>query len=67
MVVSTEFKFIFINELNNVVATLDMSHVRLVNYAIFNDSQDQLITAGIDGVFIFDFIYESKYSPKLAA
>ena len=40
MIVSTEFKFIFVNELNNVVATLDMSHVRLVNYAVFNDHND---------------------------
>ena len=37
MIVSTEFKFIFVNELNNVVATKDMNHVRLVNFAYFND------------------------------
>jgi hypothetical protein len=40
-----------------------MSTIRLVNFAEFHDSKDKLITAGIDGVFIFDFYYKGKYDP----
>ena len=31
------------------------------------DEKDKLITAGIKGVFIFNFIYDGKYTPRLAA
>jgi hypothetical protein len=44
-----------------------MSQIRLVNFAEFYDAKDLLITAGINGVFIFNFDYQSKYNPKLAA
>ena len=44
-----------------------MSQIRLVNFAEFYDPKDLLITAGINGVFIFNFDYRSKYNPKLAA
>jgi len=55
------------NELYNVVCSQDMSHIRLVNFAEFHDAKDLLITAGINGVFIFKFDYKSKYNPKLAS
>lgn len=44
-----------------------MSSIRLVSHAEFYDVKDLLITAGINGVFIFNFDYQSKYNPKLAA
>ena len=44
-----------------------MPRLRLVNFACFNDAQSQLITAGVDGVCIFEFVYKSKYSPKRSA
>lgn len=66
--VSTDFKFYFINELGNVVKPpLDMSVIRLVKHAVFHDELDMLITAGINGVFIFKFDYQGKYPPRLAA
>lgn len=34
-----------------------MSQIRLVNYAEFYDVKNLLITAGINGVFIFNFDY----------
>ena len=37
MVVTSEFKMLFINELSNVVATLDMKINRLINFAYFID------------------------------
>lgn len=46
---------------------LDMSVIRLVNHAHFHDEQDLLITGGINGVFIFNFNYQGKYPPRLAA
>jgi len=65
--VSNEFKFIFVNELHKIIATLDMSHIRLINFAYFNDSEDTLIVSGVDGTFLFNFNYTGKYNPKLAA
>ena len=44
-----------------------MSSIRLVNIAQFNDKDNQLIVGGINGVFVYDLNYKSKYSPKLAA
>lgn len=40
LIVTSEFKMFFVNELNNVVSTLDMSAIRLVNFAVFNDKHD---------------------------
>ncbi len=34
-----------------------MSSIRLVNHAEFYDAKDLLITAGINGVFLFNFDY----------
>ena len=44
-----------------------MSSIRLVNITQFNDKDNQLIVGGINGVFVYDLNYKSKYSPKLAA
>ena len=52
---------------------MDMSSIRLVNfvknniYVEFYDEESKLITAGIDGIFIFDFVYKGKYDPHHAA
>lgn len=67
LVVTADFKLHFLNEILKVVDQLDMSSIRLVNFAEFRDEEDKLITAGIDGVFIFHFNYQSKYTPALAA
>ena len=55
------------NELLKVVDTKDKSDIRLVNSAYFVDEESRLVTAGNEGVFIFDFKYNSKYAPKLAS
>jgi WD40 repeat protein len=39
----------------------------LVSFAAFFDGQGKLLTAGIDGTFIFDFDYRGKYDPQHAA
>ena len=58
---------IFINEMYAAVSFLDMSAIRLVNFVEFYDEESKMITAGIDGIFIFDFVYKGKYEPKHAA
>lgn len=67
VVITADFKMHFLNELLKVVDSIDMSAIRLVNFAYFIDKDDRLVTAGIDGVFIFDFRYISKYAPLLSA
>ena len=67
MIVTADFKMYFLNELLKVVSHVDMSAIRLVNFAYFCDEDDRLITAGIDGVFVFHFNYQGKYAPLLAA
>lgn len=67
LAVTADFRMFFINENLNVVQMIDMSSIRLVNFAVFNDKDDQLIVGGINGVFVYDFNYKSKYSPQLAA
>jgi hypothetical protein len=58
LIITSDFKFLFLNELNNLVEPpLDMSSIRLVNHAYFYDELDLLITGGINGVFIFNFNY----------
>lgn len=44
-----------------------MSVIRLVSHAQFDDSQDLLITGGVDGVYVFNFDYQGKYEPKIAS
>lgn len=66
MIVTANFKMYFLNELFHEVHQIDMSSIRLVNFAYFDDRSGSLITAGIDGVFIFDFNYQGKYLPALA-
>lgn len=65
--VTADCKMHFLNELLRVVDSIDMSGIRLVNFAHFIDKDDRLVTAGIEGVFIFDVKYVSKYAPLLAA
>ena len=67
LVITSQFKFIFLNELCYVVTMLDMSELSTVNFVHFNDKQSQLVTAGIKGVYIHNFRYTGKYDPKLAA
>ena len=64
---TSDFHFIYLNELYNVVQHSDMKSLRLVTHAEFIDSKDLLITAGKDGVFIFKFAYFGNYKPELAA
>ena len=66
MIVTANFKMYFYNELFHEVEQIDMSHIRLVNFAYFDDRSGSLITAGIDGVFLFHFNYQGKYLPALA-
>lgn len=66
LIVTSDFKFIFLNNCHNVVKTIDMSYLRLVNEVAFYDEKDLLITAGVDGVFIFKFLYTGNYSPVQA-
>jgi hypothetical protein len=54
---------LFINEMYHLVTQLDMSAIRLVNFVEFYDKEGKLVTAGIDGIFIFDFAYKGKYDP----
>lgn len=63
LVVTADFRMFFINENLFVVQQIEMFNIRLVNYALFNDKDDKLIVGGINGVFVYDFVYKSKYSP----
>lgn len=63
LIVTNDFKMIFLNEALYVIKIMDMSSIRLVSFAMFYDEKNKLITAGIDGVFMFDFCYNGKYSP----
>ncbi len=44
-----------------------MSAISLIKFIEFHDDDSKLITAGIEGIFIFDFVYQGKYDPKHAA
>jgi len=58
LLITTDFKFIFLNELNIMIKPpMDMPIIRLVNHAQFYDEQNLLVTGGINGVFIFNFDY----------
>ena len=46
---------------------MSVQELGAVNFVHFNDQQNQLITAGIKGVWIHNFKYIGKYDPKLAA
>ena len=67
LIMTSDFKMLFINEMYHLVAQLDMSSIRLVSYVEFYDAESKLITAGIDGIFLFDFVYKGKYDPHHAA
>jgi hypothetical protein len=57
LIVTTEFKMIFLNENCQLIRTLDTSAIRLVNFVYFDDQNNRLLTAGIDGVNLFDLFY----------
>ena len=65
--VTSDFRMLFLNEVYALVCTMDMSAIRLVSFVEFHDDSSKLITAGIDGIFIFDICYRGKYDPKNAA
>jgi hypothetical protein len=65
--VTSDFRLLFINEMYALVAQLDMSAIRLVSFVEFYDLESKLVTAGIDGIFLFDFAYKGKYDPHHAA
>lgn len=67
LIVTADFRMFFLNELYNLIQTLDMSQIRLVNFAEFFDREDKLIVGGKNGVTILDLVYKSKYSPKQAS
>ena len=57
-IVTSDFKFVFMNELHIVIKPpIEMSHIRLVTHVEFYDEKDLLITAGNEGVYIFKFNY----------
>lgn len=63
---------IFLNEFCKLIKVIDTSAIGLVNLVHFDDGHeknqdDRLICAARYGVYIFDFVYKSKYRPKLAA
>jgi len=67
LVVTSKFHFIFLNELCYAVHIEMRNELSTVNFVHFNDKQEQLVTAGIKGLLIFNFRYQGKYNPKLAA
>ena len=65
LAISNDFKLHIFNEHLNHINTLPLK-IRLINFAYFYEKESKLITAGIDGCFMFDFIVECKYEPKQA-
>lgn len=67
LVVTSKFHFIFLNEFCYTVHIEMLNKLSTVNFVHFNDKQEQLITAGQRGLYIFNFRYNGKYDPRLAA
>ena len=65
MAISTDFKLHIFNEHLNHIKALPLK-IRLIHFAYFDDKESKLITAGIDGCFMFDFKVICKYEPKQA-
>lgn len=61
--ISTDFKLHIFNEHLILVGWLPLK-VRLVHFAYFYEEKSTLITAGIDGCFMFKINVKSKYEPK---
>jgi WD40 repeat protein len=60
---STDFKLYVFNEHFNMIGWLPLN-IRLVHFAHFCEEKSMLITAGIDGCFMFKIRFQSKYEPK---
>jgi len=67
--ISTDFKLLVFNEHLNFIQALPLK-IRLINFAYFYEKNKEgksiLITAGIDGCFMFEFKVNCKYDPKQA-
>ena len=63
LVISTDFKLHLFNEHLLHVGLLPLN-IRLITRAYFHESKSTLITAGIDGVFMFKLNVKNKYDPK---
>lgn len=65
MAISNDFKLHIFNEHLHHIKALPLK-IRLINFAYFYEKESKLITAGIDGCFMFEFKMECKYEPKQA-
>lgn len=63
LVISTDFKLHLFNEHLLHVGWLPLN-IRLITRAYFHESKSTLITAGIDGVYMFKLNVKNKYDPK---
>ena len=63
LAISTDFKMHIFNELLIRIGWLPLN-VRLIYFAHFYEEESTLITAGIDGVFMFKFNTKTKYDPR---
>lgn len=63
--ISTDFKLHIFNEHLIFVGWFPLD-ARLVHYAYFIEETSTLITAGIDGCFLFKLYIQNKYEPKQA-
>ena len=61
--ISTDFKLHIFNEHLILLGWIPLS-VRLVHYMYFHEEKSTIITAGIDGCFMFKLNILSKYEPK---
>ncbi|CDW78455.1 wd repeat-containing protein 87 [Stylonychia lemnae] len=65
LAISNDFKLHIFNEHLHHIKALPLK-IRLINFAYFYEKESKLITAGIDGCFMFEFKMECKYEPKQA-
>jgi WD40 repeat protein len=65
LAISTDFKLHIFNEHLILIGWFPLK-VRLVHFAYFYEEKSTLITAGIDGCFMFKINVKSKYEPKQA-
>eukprot|EP00347_Sterkiella_histriomuscorum_P010595 403375671 len=65
LAISNDFKLHIFNEHLHHIKALPLK-IRLINFAYFYEKESKLITAGIDGCFMFEFQMICKYEPKQA-
>ena len=63
LIVSTDLKMHIFNESMHYAGFIPL-RTRLVNFIDTIGNKAQIITAGIDGCFIYQFTYEGPYQPK---